>query len=415
MGLYAKRGLKLAVVCGLVAGNLWAQTKPPAAAPSAVPAPAAPAKTSPDATKIAAPQPATTKPAAPTTATTGQASATQTTPDGVPAIPVAELAWSVNLDKDAPQVPLTEGPYAAQRSAVLSGDRVVAIYAVRAETSRGGRPVNTYRLVSLDAATGEVKGEKKLELHSSPYLFATGDDHVLLGNSSLTRYNPDLTESGEKFTEPGHGRIACISFDGNTVARWTERSADSDRGTELLSASTLKRTVGLIRGAEPSSIAKTALLTDDQHWSAQFPSATSFVSMIDQGRPHLLYHGDCGGRPAFLSDTKILFIGCGRATVIDNAGRILKQIPLSAPYASFAGVARDGSRFAIQTSEYPANDPAYAASKLFTIYDGVNFEPVTTIPPDAGSDALPWSAFAQDGHTFLSGSAKRLSLYRIPY
>jgi len=270
-------------------------------------------------------------------------------------------------------------------------------------------------MVSLEVVTGEVKGEKKLQLHSSPSLFATGDGHVLLGNSSLTRYNPDLTESGEKFVEPGHGRIACISFDGNTVARWTERSADSERGTELLNASTLARGQGLIQSPEPSSVTKTTLLTDDGHWSAQFPKDTSFVSLIDQGRPRLIYHGDCGGRPEFLSDAKILFIGCGKAKVVDSGGRTLKEIPLNAPYGSFAGVSRDGSKFAIETSEYPANDPAFAAKELLTVYDGASFEPVTTIPSDLGLEAEPWSAFSQDGHMFLSGSARKLSLYRIPF
>jgi len=410
MGLIGRRGLKIAVLTCALAADAWSQTKPPSVAPPAAAAPASPAKAAP-ATPVA-PQPGTTGPA---TSTPGQATAAQAAATEPPPIPVAELVWSVDLEKGAPLVPVIEGPFAAQRSAVLAGDRVVAVYAVRAETSRGGRPVNTYRLVSLDATTGEVKGEKKLELHSSPSLFATGDGHVLLGNSSLTRYNPDLTESGEKFIEPGHGRIACISYDGNTVARWTDRSADSERGTELLNASTLARGQGLIRSPEPSSVAKTSLLTDDGHWSDQFPKDTSFVSLIDQGRPRLLYRGDCGGRPEFLSDAKILFIGCGKAEVVDSAGRMLKEIPLNAPYGSFAGVSRDGSRFVIETSEYPANDPAFAAKELLTIYDGVSFEPVATIPPDPALEAQPWSAFAQDGHTFLSGSARKLSLYRIPF
>jgi hypothetical protein len=93
---------------------------------------------------------------------------------------------------------------------------------------------------------------------------------------------------------------------------------------------------------------------------------------------------------------------------------MLKQVALSAPYGRFAGVSRDGSRFALETSAYPPNDPAFNAAEVFTVYDAASFEPVATVQPDALFDGQPWSAFATDGHMFLSGSANKLSLYRIP-
>jgi len=416
MDLMGKRWGRAAGLVFLLAAEAWSQKQKPAATTPATPAPAAtaPANLAPGQAKPAATTPGQT-PASPSA--TGQAA-----PSAAVKTPAAELAWSVNLEKGAPEVPGPEVLRNAQRSAVIAGDRVVAVYSIGAEISRGGRPVNTYRMVSLDLATGAVKGEKKLELHSLPYLFATGDDHVLLGRSSLTRYNPDLTESGETYVEPGHGRIACISSDGKTVARWTEkdvdsaRGMDSERGTELISASTLGRATELIRGAEPSSVTSGAILTDDAHWAHQFPGDASFVSIIEHGRPRLLYRGACGGRPEFLTADKILFIGCRKATIVDTAGRTLKEMPLDLPFGWFAGVSRDGTRFAIETSEYPQNDPSFSATNLFTVYDGSTFEPVATVqPPESLPDAQPWSGFGPDGHFFLSGSARKLSLYKIPF
>jgi len=413
MDLMGKRWGRTAGLVFLLAVEAWSQGQKPAATTPAPPAPAA--------TVPASPAPGQTRPAAPAQAPAPQSPTGQAAPPAAVKTPAAELVWSVNLEKGAPEVPGMDVPRNAQRSAVIAGDRVVAVYSIGAEVSRGGRPVDTYRMVSLDLGTGAVKGEKKLELHSFPYLFATGDDHVLLGRSSLTRYNPDLTESGERFVEPGQGWISCISPDGNTLARWTVGGrgtgdgGTSDRGTELISATTLTWTSGLIRGAEPSSVSGAVLLTDDPFWARQFPGDASFVTLVDRGRPRLLYRGNCGGRPEFLSGEKILSIACGKAKVMDTAGRALKEITLDAPHGRFGGVSRDGSRFAIETSGYPPNDPAYGATEMITVYDGTSFEAVTTVQLDRDSDTRPWTAFASDGHLFLSGSANRLSLYRIPF
>ena len=367
-----------------------------------------------------APKPGTTQTATPVAgqAPTGPAASGQSVPaqpaPGQPSAspaeaktPAAQSVWSVQLEGNAGTGLDAVSVFASQHDAAIAGDRVVAIYPTQPEISRGGRPVIGYRMVSLDLTNGKVKGEKQIEGQSPPFLFATDDGHIDYGRSSLIRINPDLTETGEKFNE-AEGRITAISPDGSTLAHWTQQ------GTEIVSADTFAVSGGPIRGPEPAAVSKSTLLIDDPRWARDFPQDISFVALLDRGRPYLLYHGKCGGHPEFLADDKFIFVGCGKATIMDTTGKVLKEIPLAGGHGWFAGVSRDGSRFALGASEYPAGDPSFEAGALITVYDAVTNEPLATVPTEAGLGRRPWTAFAQDGHSFLCGDPDKLTLYRIP-
>jgi hypothetical protein len=354
----------------------------------------------------------------------GEPAAAQQTPDApqAPVAPPAALAratasqaeriWSVALDADALPVLPTEAAFAGTRSAAIFADRADALFKTSSEVSHGGRPVSTYRLVSLDLKTGAVKGQKEIQGQSFPDLFATADDRLIVGHISLTRLNPDLSASGEEYKQTGQGRTLSISPDGSELAHW------ADGKTELLDARTLSsagvRIAAEGRWSEPAAVSKSAILSSDARWVSQFPQELTFITLIDGAGMHLLYHGPCGGRPAFLSAEKILFVGCGKVTVIDATGKLLKELPLGAAYGGFAGVSRDGSRFAVVSTDYSAGDPSYQPDELFTIYNSETYAAVAVAAPETPSQSRSWSAFSPDGKLFLSGDAKRLSLYKIP-
>jgi hypothetical protein len=327
---------------------------------------------------------------------------------GAQKIPSAQLLWSVVLDQKASELLPTEAENASLRSAVLAGDRVVVVYEASSEISRGGRPLRTFRILSLEQKSGGVKDRKEIQGQSLPFLFATDDDHIVLAQPSLTRLNPDLTESGEHYAETGQGRTTMISPDGSMLAHLT------GNGTELLSATSLSLIGVRIKGTEPSAVGKRSILSGDAQWASQFPQDLSFVSRVDEREPRLLFHGKCGGKPVYLSEGKILFIGCGKANVIDISGNVLKQIPLGATFGGFAGVSRDGSRFAILSTDSLIGDPNFNSAELFTIYNSETYEPVATVQPEKKQDARSWSAFSGDGKLFVCGSAKKLNLYKIP-
>jgi hypothetical protein len=327
-----------------------------------------------------------------------------------PNIPAAQLIWSVVLNNDVPNPLPAVAAAVSQRSAVLAGDRVVAVYEVSSEISRAGRPLNTYRLVSMDVLNGEIKVQKDLQGQTLPALYASDDGHIVLEQTGLTRINPDLSESGEKLSSESfaHRRSLLISPDGATLAYWAEGT------TVFLDAHTLTPSGVRIRGPVPTSVSHQAIVTSDPVWSSQFPRDTAFITRLDARSPRLLYHGACVGHPFFLAEDKILSISCGKVRITDIAGKLLKELPLGAQFGEFAGVSRDGQRFAIESSDYSATDPSFNASELFVIYDAGSFEPVATVTPDSLPEARSWSALAQDGHTFLCGGPQKLSLYRIP-
>lgn len=324
--------------------------------------------------------------------------------------------WSVALDAEAPDPPISGSEMANLNSVAIAGDRVVALFEVHPELSRGARPVRRFRLLSLDLKTDEAKGQRFFDEQSTPHLFATGDDHLVFGAYDLTRLNPDLTDGGAHFTAAANERVASISPDGGTMALWAASApwTGGSPGVELLNSATLALTGAQFPGPEPTANGKDSTLTDDQHWLSQFPGDFALLTLIDADGPHLLYRGSCGGRPEFLSEDKILLIECGKATVLDRTGAVLKELPLTAAFNRFAGVARDGSKFAIESSDYPIGDPSYKSSQFFTIYNSQTYTPVATVTPDTLPEELSWSAFSKDGSQFICGGPKKLSLYKIP-
>jgi hypothetical protein len=329
----------------------------------------------------------------------------RTTP---PKAPAATFLWAVALDKESLSLPERDSEFTSQRRAVMVGDRVVAIFELAPEVSRGGRPVRRFRLSSVNAKSGEIMTREDTEDSSFPSLYATDDDHVVIGHSTLTRLNPNLSESGEHYTETGHGHILGISPDGSTLARRT------DRETELLNADTLVSTGIHIKGPRPSANNKHFVLSDASIWAQQFPRDLAFLTIFDQQMPHLLYHGKCGGKPVFLAEEKILSIGCGKITLVDLSGTLIKELPLGAVYGRFAGVSRDNSKFAILSSDYPIGDPSYRSQETFTIYSAESYEAIATVTPEALPEEHSWSSFSRDGTQFLCGGPKRLALYKLP-
>jgi len=419
------------VVLGLLAAfsvGMVAQTAP---APTAQPAqkPTAAAKQTPASAPVSAtaPAPAASKPAAAAAQSAAPASAAKPAaplPAGPPPpapipsplppqpnIPAAQLLWSTVLDNNAPTPLLPDSEAIRLRSAAIAGDRAVAVFAAHPESSYGGRPLTTYRLASVDLATGKVLAQQDLPAPSRPALLAADDAHLLLVQAGVTRLNPDLTESGEKFADPSKTaarRAVLLSPDGATMAySW-------DATTLFVDAHTLQPGNLRIKSPMPAAASKRGLLSIAPVWSTQFPKDLSFITLYDGRTARLLYRGPCAGHPAFISDERILTVACSKVTILDLAGNLVKELPLGAAFGAFAGVSRDGSRFAIESSDYSVTDSSYNATELFTIYDAASLQPLATVTPDSLPDARSWSAFAQDGKSFLAGGPRKISLYRIP-
>ena len=319
----------------------------------------------------------------------------------------AKPIWSITLTQNVSPGD-TNSDFAATRRAIIAGDRIDVVLDVGPTVFVDGRPKGTYRLLSLDLKSGKVMNQQDVSDYRIPDIYTTDDEHAIVGQFSLRRLNPDLTPAGEHFTENGHGRTIQISPDGSTLAHETAP------GTELLDSHTLLPTGTRLSESVPTAVSRNAVVTDNVHWIGQHPQDSDFVTLVDKGGEHLIYHGQCSGRPAFLDDTKVLVTGCGKLTILDVAGHAPKEANLQSKVGEFAGVSRDGSRFAIVSSEWSEGDPPQIRSESFTIYSSATAKPLATIRSKVLPERRSWSAFSKDGHLFVMGSSARLSLFSIP-
>ena len=114
-------------------------------------------------------------------------------------LPLATLVWSVGpLTKSEPVMGIAFGSrgatitgpqvnsqtgstFAATRSVVFAGDRIVVASMVGTRRVEGATAVEEiYQLLSLDAKTGETKDVREIPAFGSLGVFATNDAHVIV-------------------------------------------------------------------------------------------------------------------------------------------------------------------------------------------------------------------------------------------
>ena len=320
----------------------------------------------------------------------------------------AKKIWSVVLSSGTWEAMNTSSGFGATRQLVFAGDRILAVFDAGLQSYEGNQPMTRYKLVSLDLKTGEVRNSKEFagRWGAMPYLFAASDGHAILETTSLTKLNPDLSEAGPVLALD-RGSANLMSPDGSTMA-W-----ETFPGTVLLDSSSLKPVGRLTQASALTAVRGKAVLTDNIHWIDDFPTESSFVTMIDEGGQHLLFHGDCGSRPEFLSEARVMLVSCGKIKIMDIQGKPLAEGAPDGSPAAFAGVSQNGRRFALEYSG-ERGDPSYLLYEYFIVYDSQTAAAVAKISMTDLPARQSWSAFSPDGAYFAAGSPKRLSLFRLP-
>ena len=296
----------------------------------------------------------------------------------------------------------TASVFSATRSVVFAGDRVVLASKVGMRKVDGAHvPEMVYQLFSLDTLTGAVKVTREISAFGSLELFPTDDAHVIVSGRNVMRLAPDLKDAGSfDYQARGQktGRVQNISPDGSTLG-----SATSP-GFELIDARTFEATKLTNLPVVDTSVSSKAVVSDSPLWFRDYPKAKSFVTLTDDKGQHLIFHGDCGGRPQFLRDDRVLTASCKVARILDTQGNILKTITLHDPVA-FAGVSQNGRRFALQLA---------GQHERFVVYSVDSGEPIAEVTADQPPQEQSWTAFSPDGVMIVVGSPLRLTLFRLP-
>jgi hypothetical protein len=325
-----------------------------------------------------------------------------------PALPSApQQLWSVTLQNNNWDAMNTGSEFSATRQVVIAGDRLIAVYDAGSAPYQGKQPMSNYRLVSLDIRTGKLRNEKAFvgKWGAIPELYATIGNKVIVASGSLRELNLDLTETGRHF-EIDHGRIDQMSPDGSTMA-W-----ETFPGVELVDTSTLAILPTHIDASIAGSITHDSILTNNLYWVRKYPADHGFVTKIDGRGEHLIFHDGCSGGAEFLSEQRIFLAGCGKIRILDPSGTILHESALTGN-PRFAGVSRNGKRFAIVTSD-SMGDPPVVLYEHFTVFDTETARPIAMIRSRSLPDHQSWSAFSADGSLFAAGSPDSLNLYQLP-
>jgi hypothetical protein len=300
--------------------------------------------------------------------------------------------------------------FSATRSIAFVGDRIILASRTGSRTVPGKQIVQSvYQLISLDVATGNIKDSRELLGPASIQVFSTNDGHVIVIGRETMRLTPDLKNDqlfAESSTKSKSARVENTSPDGSTLGYETMP------GFSLLDSRTLKTTQITAVPSVSSSVNSKGFLTDSIRWIGQFPKDLGFVTYTDAKGQHLLYHGDCGGRPEFLTDTLVFEPGCKAGPIIlDTNGQIIKTIEVNSSF-SFAGVSQNGKRFALQLRE--SHPDGSLKKERFVIYSIDTWKSVTEVSPDQVAEGQSWTAFSPDGSMFVVGSPLKLGLYRLP-
>jgi hypothetical protein len=269
-------------------------------------------------------------------------------------------------------------------------------------------PVHVCQLLSLDAQTGEVKDRRDIPECISLPIFATNDGHVIVSGRSVLRLTPDLKDDGSfDYHATGHkfGRVTNASPDGSTLGN------ETSPGFELVDTRSLKVTPLTKDPSVDTSVSSRGFVTDNMHWIGKYPKEIGFVTYVDAAGSHLLYHGDCGGRPQFLSDGLIFEPGCKNPFIVDTQGNVTKTLEAKGRF-SFAGVSQDGKRLALQIAKVSSSGAL--EKERFVIYSVDSGEAIAEAEAKEKAEGQSWTAFSADGSMFVVGSPLKLTLYRLP-
>ena len=303
----------------------------------------------------------------------------------------------------------TDSTFAATRSVVFAGDRIVLASKVGTRTVEGAQiPAGVYQLLSLDVQTGEVKNTREFLAFGSLQVFATSDAHVIVSGRDLVRLTPVLEDAGAfDYHASGHkfGNVENMSPDGSTLGNATSP------GFELVDSRTLKATELTASPAVATSVSGKGFVTDNVHWIRDYPRDLGFVTYVDAAGSHLLYHGKCGGRPQFLNDDLVLEPGCKAPFILDTHGNVIRTLSVKGAF-SFAGVSQNGKRLALQVASSSAGHSL--TQEWFFIFSIQTGESVAEVEPATPGEEQSWTAFSPDGSMIVVGSPLKLTLYRLP-
>jgi hypothetical protein len=307
-------------------------------------------------------------------------------------IATAKAVWAANLGS----IPSDSNTFAATRLMVFPDARDLVI------ASPG-------RLRTLDTRTGEVIANWQFE-GQNPYVFASSSGKVVLSaGGELRLLSSHLIPSKISFPVTD-GEANRASPSGARIA-WQRFSQDPPK-TIFLNTDSLRpeETFASCRVETMSDrlVAESVILVNQRSEPA--------INVCEPGAAeHILYRGSNQPYYSFyLNNELMLMIKGDRLELIDSQGKLLGEDEWPGEELGFAGVSRDGSRFAIATERWGIGDPARINRESIVIYDTSTIRPVLAIHSERVPYLQSLSALSPDGKAIAVSSGSSVRYFRLP-
>ncbi len=307
-------------------------------------------------------------------------------------IATTKAVWSVNLDS----IPSDSNTFAATRLMVFPDVNHLVI------ASAG-------QLRALDTRSGEVIAKREIE-GREPYVFSSPSGRIVLSaGGQLQLFSSGLVPLNVSFSLTG-GEANRASPSGSRIA-WQRFSKDPPKTIFLDTES--------LRMAE--TFASCSVETMSDHHTAESvilvnERSTPAINICEPGiAQHILYRGPNQPYSNFyLNNEVMLMIEGDYLRLIDGQGKLLGEDEWPGEELGFAGVSRDGSRFAVARERWGIGDPAHINRESIVVYDTSTIRPIVEIHSEQVPYLQSLSAFSADGKAFATGSGSSISYFHIP-
>lgn len=116
----------------------------------------------------------------------------------------------------------------------------------------------------------------------------------------------------------------------------------------------------------------------------------------------------------YLTNQVMLILSGDHLKLIDQRGAMLGEDDWSGEDVNFAGVSRDGSRFAIATERSGFGDPPLINKETFVVYETSTASPICEIDSPYPPSLQSPSALSPDGKAFAIWNGSEIRYFRLP-
>jgi hypothetical protein len=307
-------------------------------------------------------------------------------------VPKLSAVWRT----DQLKVPSDVNTFAATRVMVFPDDSHVVL------ESDG-------KLNALDAQTGQLVAKAGSE-GFQPYIFASSNGNVVVSaGGRLQLFSSQLKPLNISFDLTG-GEANRASPSGARIG-WQRFSKDAPK-TVFLDTESLKPKETFascnIEAMSDQAVADSVVLVNE--------NSTPAINVCEPGNStYVFYRGPF--QPFFyfyLKNEVMLILSGSHLKVINQQGTVLGEDDWPGEDVNFAGVSRDGSRFAIATERWGFGDPPFINKEAFVVYETSSVRPIGKIQSPYPPSLQSPSALSPDGKAFAIWNGSEVSYFRLP-